>query len=124
MKGNTVRKSKRQRVREAKARADQKLELRKLLSGSRGFKHNYAQIDPNSLVKVTLHNGDSFWDHPLATNDTAYEFHKAGVIPREQVKSLFFWRKPADKDAFLKAIQQNDRPQFSTADWMKELGGK
>lgn len=107
---------------QAKAR---KRELVKLLGGKRNSpRGRYAQIDPSRLVKVTLINGTTFWDHPISSTNLAYEFEKMGIIPREQVKYLYFWKKPTDREQFKKAIARVDTPHFSTQNWMKELGGK
>lgn len=101
-----------------------KTELRKMLGNGRSLKGSSARIDPNRLVKVTLLNGSSFWDHPIRQTATALEFDKMGLIPREQVKRLYFWTKPTDKEAFKAAVAKNDTPHFSTQNWVKELGGK
>lgn len=123
MKAKTAKMSKRQAAKERKARVARKLELKQLLGGSKSLRGYSGLTDHSRLVKVILHNGESFWDYPTRTTDQAYEFHKAGIIPREMIKKLFFWRKPSDKQQFMAALHQNDKPHFSTQGWMDELKG-
>jgi hypothetical protein len=105
-------------------RRARKAELAKLLGGRGSQRGTHAKIDPNRLVKVTLNNGSSFWDHPVKETELAYEFDRMGLIPKEQVRSLYFWRKPSDREMFIKAVFENDAPPFSPTAWMKQLGGK
>lgn len=110
-----------------KKRIDQnarRRELNKLLGGKAMSSYGRRAIDPSRLVKVTLINKSYFWDHPVTITDSAYEFARMGIIPKEQVASLYFWQKPKDKERFINAIAKQDTPHFSAKDWMKELGGK